>query len=129
MTPAERARGEASPIKTKTARAARSFFLSLSLSLSLSLCLSGGCSPAAGSGFAVCQRAAGSPTLPGHMHTHSERKYARVLLTRHRLSVSLAEERVCALTLAEGRREDIEVWQRDGSFLGMKEAGFSALLR
>lgn len=67
-------------------------------------------------------RAAGSPTLPDTC-THSERKYARLLLTHHRLSVCLAEERMCVLTLVEGRCEDIEVWQRDGSFLGMKEAG------
>lgn len=66
-----------------------------------------------------CQRAAGSPNA----HTLCERKYARLLLAHHLLSVSLAEERVCVLTLVEGRCEDREVWQRDGSFLGMKEAG------
>lgn len=75
-----------------------------------------------------CQRAGESPTLPRdmrtHTHTHTRaRVYTRVLLTHCRLLERLAEERACALTLAEGRREVIEVRQRDGSFLRMKEAG------
>lgn len=81
-----------------------------------------------------CQRAGESPTLARDMrahtrtHTHA-RAYTRVLLTHCRLLERLAEERACALTLAEGRREVIEVRQRDGSFFADEGGGFNALLR
>lgn len=65
-----------------------------------------------------------------HTYTHTRaRAYTRVLLTHCRLLERLAEERACALTLAEGRREVIEVRQRDGSFFADEGGGFNALLR
>lgn len=73
-----------------------------------------------------------SDLSPRHARTHT---YTHTRARIHagpphcRLLERLAEERACALTLAEGRREVIEVRQRDGSFFADEGGGFNALLR
>lgn len=118
LTPAERAHGEAMGYNLKMSE------------------FSGGSSsspeayyPTPGPArLCCCQRAAGlSFSPPTHAHGLSVNTHGPSLHTT--ASRWVWQRRECVLTLAEGRCEDIEVWQRNGSFLGDEGGVFSTLLR